>query len=382
MNQHTNLPPIPFIDVASQRRRLGRAVDDAVKRVTDHCQFILGPEVKAFEAELAKFCGARHVVTCASGTDALTLALMAKGIGPGDAVFCPSFTFCATAEVVALVGATPVFVDVEADTFNIDPKGITAALATAKRLGLKPKAVVPVDLFGLPADHDAIAAVAKSAGLFVLDDAAQGFGATYKGRQLGTFGHATATSFFPAKPLGCYGDGGAVFTDDDKFAETLLSLRVHGQGSDKYDNVRIGMASRLDTIQAAILIEKLKIVPDEIAARDRAARYYAEGLANLVMAPTVPAGLSSVWAQYTIRIPGGRRDKVVAGLKAEGIPTAIYYPIPLHRQQAYKHYPVGEGGVAVSDRLAGEVLSLPMHAYLDSATQDRIIDAVKRVLAR
>ena len=382
MNQHTNLPPIPFIDVASQRRRLGRAVDDAVKRVTDHCQFILGPEVKAFEAELAKFCGARHVVTCASGTDALTLALMAKGIGPGDAVFCPSFTFCATAEVVALVGATPVFVDVEADTFNIDPKGITAALATAKRLGLKPKAVVPVDLFGLPADHDAIAAVAKSAGLFVLDDAAQGFGATYKGRQLGTFGHATATSFFPAKPLGCYGDGGAVFTDDDKFAETLLSLRVHGQGSDKYDNVRIGMASRLDTIQAAILIEKLKIVPDEIAARDRAARYYAEGLANLVMAPTVPAGLSSVWAQYTIRIPGGRRDKIVAGLKAEGIPTAIYYPIPLHRQQAYKHYPVGEGGVAVSDRLAGEVLSLPMHAYLDSATQDRIIDAVKRVLAR
>ncbi len=382
MNQHANLPPIPFIDVASQRRRLGRAIDDAVKRVTDHCQFILGPEVKAFEAELAKFCGARHVVTCASGTDALTLALMAKGIGPGDAVFCPSFTFCATAEVVALVGATPIFVDVEADTFNVDPKGITAALATAKRLGLKPKAIIPVDLFGLPADHDAIAAVAKSAGLFVLDDAAQGFGATYKGRQLGTFGHATATSFFPAKPLGCYGDGGAIFTDDDKFAETLLSLRVHGQGSDKYDNVRIGMASRLDTIQAAILIEKLKIFPDEIAARDRAARYYAEGLANLVTTPTVPAGLSSVWAQYTIRIPGGRRDQVAAGLKAEGIPTAIYYPIPLHRQQAYKHYPVGEGGVAVSERLAGEVISLPMHAYLDTATQDRIIDAVKRVLAR
>jgi UDP-2-acetamido-2-deoxy-ribo-hexuluronate aminotransferase len=382
MNQHTNLPPIPFIDVASQRRRLGRAIDDAVARVLTHCQFILGLEVKTFEAELAKLSGARHVVTCASGTDALMLALMAGGVGPGDAVFCPSFTFCATAEVVALVGATPVFVDVEADTFNIDAKGLAAAIDTAKRLGLKPKAVIPVDLFGLPADHDAIAAVVKSTNLFVLDDAAQAFGATYKGRPLGTFGHASATSFFPAKPLGCYGDGGAIFTDDDKFAETLLSLRVHGQGSDKYDNIRIGMASRLDTIQAAILSEKLKIFADEIAARDRAARYYAQGLANLVVTPTVPAGLTSVWAQYTIRISGGQRDKVAAALKADGVPTAIYYPIPLHRQQAYKHYPIGAGGIAVSDRLAGEVLSLPMHAYLDAATQDRIIDAVRRALKR
>jgi len=382
MNQHTNLPPIPFIDVAAQRRRLGRAVDDAVARVLAHCQFILGPEVKAFEAELAKFSGARHVVTCASGTDALMLALMAKGIGPGDAVFCPSFTFCATAEVAALVGATPVFVDVEADTFNIDAKGLSAAFATAKKLGLTPKAVIPVDLFGLPADHDAIAAVAKSADLFVLDDAAQAFGATHKSRLLGTFGHATATSFFPAKPLGCYGDGGAVFTDDSEFAEKLLSLRVHGQGSDKYDNIRIGMASRLDTIQAAILSEKLKIFSDEIAARERAAKHYAQGLSDIVTVPTVPAGLTSVWAQYTVRVPGGRRDKLAASLKAEGVPTAIYYPIPLHRQQAYKHYPVGDDGTAVSDRLAGEVLSLPMHAYLDTATQDRIIGAVRRALKR
>jgi dTDP-4-amino-4,6-dideoxygalactose transaminase len=382
MNQHTNLPPIPFIDIAAQRRRLGRAVDDAVARVLTHCQFILGPEVKAFEAELAKFSGARHVVTCASGTDALMLALMAQGIGPSDAVFCPSFTFCATAEVAALIGATPIFVDVEADTFNIDAKGLAAALSTAKRLGLKPKAVIPVDLFGLPADHDAIADVVRSTNLFVLDDAAQGFGSTYKGRPLGTFGHATTTSFFPAKPLGCYGDGGAVFTDNDKFAETLLSLRVHGQGGDKYDNIRIGMASRLDTIQAAVLIEKLKIFSDEIAARDRAARYYAEKLADVVTVPTVPAGLTSVWAQYTIRIPDGRRDKVAASLKAEGVPTAVYYPIPLHRQRAYKHYPVGDGGTAVSDMLATEVLSLPMHAYLDAATQDRVIDAVRRALKR
>jgi dTDP-4-amino-4,6-dideoxygalactose transaminase len=382
MNQHTQLPPIPFIDVAAQRRRLGPAIDDAVARALGHCQFILGPEVRALEAELAKFCGARHAITCASGTDALMLALMAKGVGAGDAVFCPSFTFCATAEVVALVGATPIFVDVDLETFNIDAKGLAAALDTAKRLKLAPKAVIPVDLFGLPADHDAVAAVAKSADLFVLDDAAQAFGATYKGRPLGVVGDAAATSFFPAKPLGCYGDGGAVFTDDDGVAETLISLRVHGQGSDKYDNIRIGLTSRLDTIQAAVLIEKLKIFPDEIVARDRVARRYAEGLADAVAVPQVPAGLSSVWAQYTIRIPGGRRDKVAAALKAEGVPTAIYYPIPLHRQQAYKHYPVGAGGMTASDRLAGEVLSLPMHAYLDAATQDRIIDAMRRVLAR
>ena len=328
MNQHTQLPPIPFIDVAAQRRRLGAAIDEAVARVLAHCQFILGPEVRAFEAALAKFCGARHAVTCASGTDALMLALMAKGIGPGDAVFCPSFTFCATAEVAALVGATPVFVDVDETTFNIDAKGLAAALDTAKRLGLRPKAVIPVDLFGLPADHDAVAAVAKAAGLFILDDAAQAFGASYQGRALGSIGHACATSFFPAKPLGCYGDGGAVLTDDDALAEAMISLRVHGQGGDKYDNVRIGLTSRLDTIQAAILIEKLKIFPDEIAARERAAHHYAQGLGDVVTVPQVPAGLTSVWAQYTIRVPGGRRDRVAAALKSEGVPTAIYYPDP------------------------------------------------------
>jgi dTDP-4-amino-4,6-dideoxygalactose transaminase len=382
MNQHTNLPPIPFIDVAAQRRCLGSAIDSAIARVLAHCQFILGPEVRVLEGELARFCGARHAITCASGTDALLLVLMAKGIGPGDAVFCPAFTFCATAEVVALLGATPVFVDVEPDSFNIDATSLAAALPTAKRLGLTPKAVIPVDLFGLPADHDAITAVAASADLFILDDAAQAFGATYKGRPLGTFGHATATSFFPAKPLGCYGDGGAVFTDDDAIVEALVSLRVHGQGSDKYDNVRIGLTARLDTIQAAILSEKLKIFPEEIVAREEAARRYAQGLGDLAVVPRVPSGSTSVWAQYTIRIGGGRRDKVAAVLKAEGIPTAIYYPIPLHRQQAYRHYPVGEGGVAVSERSAAEVLSLPMHGYLDAATQARIIDAVRRALTR
>jgi dTDP-4-amino-4,6-dideoxygalactose transaminase len=371
---------IPFIDVAAQRRRLGGAIDAAVARVLGHCQFILGPEVRTFEAELAKFCGARHAVTCASGTDALVLALRAKGIGPGAAVICPSFTFCATAEVAALVGATPVFVDVDAATFNIDANKIAGAIAMAKNAGLTPKAVIPVDLFGLAADHAAIAAASKAEGLFILDDAAQAFGATFNNRRLGTFGHATATSFFPAKPLGCYGDGGAVITDDDEMADVLRSLRMHGQGSDRYDNIRIGLASRLDTIQATILSEKLKIFPDEIEARNRIARRYAEALDGVVMVPKVPSGSSSVWAQYTIRVAGGRRDKLAAALKAEGIPTAIYYPIPLHRQQAYKHYPVGEGGVAVSDRLAAEVISLPMHAYLDEPTQGRIIDATRRAL--
>jgi dTDP-4-amino-4,6-dideoxygalactose transaminase len=381
MKQRPNPPMIPFIDVAAQRRRLGGAIDAAVTRVLGHCQFILGAEVRTFEAELAAFCGARHAVTCASGTDALVLALRAMGIGPGDAVICPAFTFCATAEVAALVGATPVFVDVDAATFNIDANRIAGAIAAAKSAGLTPKAVIPVDLFGLAADHTAIAAAAKAEGLFILDDAAQAFGATFNNRRLGTFGHATATSFFPAKPLGCYGDGGAVMTDDDAMADVLRSLRMHGQGADRYDNIRIGLASRLDTIQAAILIEKLKIFPDEIEARNRIARHYSEALSDIVIVPKVPPGSTSVWAQYTIRVAGGRRDRLAAALKAEGIPTAIYYPIPLHRQQAYKQYPVGEGGVAVSDRLAAEVISLPMHAYLDASTQDRIIDATRRALA-
>ena len=382
MNLRPHLPPIPFIDLAAQRRRLGNAVDDAVARVLNHCQFILGPEVRAFEAEMAAFCGVKHVVTCASGTDALVLSLRAMGIGPGDAVICPSFTFCATAEVAALVGATPVFVDVDASTFNIDVKGIPGAIAAAQAAGLTPKALIPVDLFGLPADHAAIASAAQAANLLILDDAAQAFGASYNNRRLGTFGHATATSFFPAKPLGCYGDGGAVMTDDDGLADAMRSLRVHGQGSDKYDNIRIGLASRLDTMQAAILSEKLKIFPDEIDARNVVARRYAEGLADVATVPMVPAGYTSVWAQYTLRLPAEKRDALAAALKAEGIPTAIYYPIPLHRQQAYRNYPVGQGGVAVSERLASEVISLPMHAYLDAPTQDRVVDAVRRALPR
>jgi dTDP-4-amino-4,6-dideoxygalactose transaminase len=379
MNQHLRFDPIPFIDLSAQRQRLGTSLEDAVNRVMAHCQFINGPEVGQLEAELARYSGAKHVVTCASGTDALLMVLMAKEIGPGDAVLCPTFTFCATAEAVALTGATPVLVDVDDVTFNIDVASLKRGIATARQCGLKPRAVIPVDLFGQPADYDAILPLAESEGLFVLDDAAQGFGASYKGRRLGTFGLATATSFFPAKPLGCFGDGGAIFTDDAALAERLRSVRIHGQGSDKYDNIRLGLTARLDTMQAAILIEKLKIFEDEIAARDRVARRYGDGLGNVVTVPRLAENCTSVWAQYTIRVPG-RRDALARQLQAAGIPTAIYYQKSLHQQTAYRHFPVAEGGMPVSERLSQDVISLPMHAYLDPATQDRIIKAVRDAL--
>lgn len=382
MNQRARLDavPIPFIDVAAQRQRLGDRIDAAVSRVLGHCQFILGPEVRELEAAIAAFCGARHAVTCASGTDALLMVLMAKGLGPGDAVICPSFTFCATAEVVARVGATPVFADIDAATFNIAPESAARAVAAARQAGLNPRMIVPVDLFGLPADFAAINALAAAEKLFVLDDAAQAFGAMVGNRRLGTLADAAATSFFPAKPLGCYGDGGAVFTDDDDMRDILLSLRAHGEGADRYDNVRIGLTARLDTIQAAVLIEKLKIFPDEIAERDRIARRYSQHLADVVKVPTVPNGMTSVWAQYTIRVEAGGRAALASALKAQGIPTAIYYPKPLHRQQAYRDFPADPAGLPVSDLVVEEVISLPMHAYLDGTTQDRIIAAVRRAV--
>jgi len=381
MNQHTPAQAIAFIDIVEQRHRLGKRIDDAVTGVLTHCQFINGPEVARLEADLAAFSGAKHVVACASGTDALLMVLMAKKIGPGDAVICPTFTFCATGEVVALLGATPVFVDVDEATFNIDPDSLKDGIAVAKKRGLKPKAIIPVDLFGQPADHDAVAAIAEAEGMFVLDDAAQGFGATYKGRRLGSIGLATATSFFPAKPLGCFGDGGAIFTDDAQLAADLRSVRVHGQGSDKYDNVRLGLTARLDTMQAAILIEKLKIFEDEIAARDQVAQRYARGLGNVVSVPRLASGCTSVWAQYTIRLPDGvNRDGFAAALKAQGIPTAIYYPKSMHQQTAYRNFPVAAGGLPVSEKLSEDVISLPMHAYLDEPTQERIIKAVRGVL--
>jgi dTDP-4-amino-4,6-dideoxygalactose transaminase len=365
---------IPFIDLQAQRRRLGKRIDDAILKVVDHGAYILGPEVQELETKLAQFCGARHCVSCANGTDALALVLMAWGIKPGDAVYVPAFTFVATAEVVAWFGATPVFVDVLADTFNMDPESLEAAVETAADMKLTPRAVIPVDLFGQPADYRRLLPIAERHGLKVLCDTAQGFGATLDGRCTGTFGDATATSFFPAKPLACYGEGGAIFTDDDALAEDLHSLRVHGQGHDKYDNVRIGMNGRLDTIQAAVLIEKLEIFPDEIAARQRAADYYSSKLDARRQPPVLMDGATSVWAQYTIQLDG--RDGVQEACRSGGVPTAIYYPIPLARQTGYRHYPTVPGGTPVSDTLAHRVLSLPMHPYLDRETQDRILALV------
>lgn len=382
MNQHTRIDPVPFVDIGAQRRRLGQSIDDAVGRVLTHCQFIGGPEVAELEAALAAYCGAKHVISCASGTDALLMVLMAKKVGPGDAVFCPSFTFCATGEAVALTGATPVFVDVDATTFNMDTESLKRAIGTAKKLGLTLKAVIPVDLFGQPADHDAIGAIAEAEGMFVLDDAAQAFGATIRGKRLGTAALATATSFFPAKPLGCYGDGGAIFTDDDQLAADLRSIRVHGQGSDKYDNVRLGLTGRLDTIQAAVLLEKLKIFDDEIAARNKVAERYARSLGNVVTVPRVAEGNTSIWACYTIRLPKGTdRDAFAAALKAQGVPTAVYYGKSVHMQTAYANYPVADGGLPVCEAMSADVISLPVHAYLDEPTQDRVIQAIRDALA-
>jgi dTDP-4-amino-4,6-dideoxygalactose transaminase len=372
---------MPFIDLAAQRRRLGTAIDEAVLRVVNHGGYIMGPEVGRLESELSAFCGAKHVLSCSSGTDALAMVLMAKGVKPGNAILCPSFTFAATAEVVAWTGATPIFVDVREDTFNVDVSSLEAGLRTARDLRLDAVGVIPVDLFGQPADYDAIEAFCAREGLWMLSDAAQSFGASYKGRKVGVIGLATATSFFPAKPLGCYGDGGAVFTDDDDLAAVMRSIRIHGQGSDKYDNVRIGMNGRLDTMQAAILLEKLKIFGDEFVARERVAKHYNALLRDVAQVPEVPEGLTSAWAQYTLRVAGfDQRERFVADLRAVGIPTALYYPKPLHKQSAYRSYPVAGNGLPVAERLSAEVVSLPMHPYLTEDVQDRVVAAVKDTL--
>jgi dTDP-4-amino-4,6-dideoxygalactose transaminase len=369
---------IPFIDLKAQRARIGKRMDDAILRVVDHGGYIMGPEVRELESQLAAFTGAKHCISCANGTDALALVLMAWGIKAGDAVFVPAFTFVATAEVVAWGGATPVFVDVLDDTFNMDPGSLEAAIEQAKAQGLTPRAVIPVDLFGQPADYRHILPIANAYGLKVLCDAAQAFGATLDGKRTGTFGDATTTSFFPAKPLGCYGDGGAVFTDDDDLAAQLRSIRVHGQGGNKYDNVRIGMTSRLDTMQAAVLLEKLAIFSDEAVARQEVADRYAAGLGNVVATPPVIDGATSVWAQYTVKVDN--RDAVAAACKVAGVPTAVYYPIPLSKQTGYSGYPTAPGGVPVSDELSLCVLSLPMHPYMESTVQETIIDSVRNAV--
>lgn len=367
--------PIQFIDLQAQRRRLGEPLTKAIMAAVEGGQWILGPQVQELEKRLAEFAGVKHAITCANGTDALLIVLKAWGIGAGDAVFVPAFTFAASAEVIVLAGATPVFVDVLEDTFNIDPASLRAAIAMVKSEGrLKPRVVMPVDLFGQPADYRAIEPIVKAEGLKMLCDAAQGFGGLLDGRRAGGIGDAASTSFFPAKPLGCYGDGGAAFTNNDELDALLRSIRMHGQGSDRYENVRIGVNSRLDTIQAAILIEKLKAFPEEIERREAVARRYNEklGRSNSIRVPRVIAGAQSTWAQYTIQVSD--RARLQADLKEKGVPTAVYYPIPLSAQIAYNEFP--SAGTPVSDRICKTVISLPMHPDLDEQTQDRIIEAV------
>jgi len=367
---------LPFVDLQAQRRRIGPRLDEALARVLAHGQFILGPEVKELEGKLAAFSGARHCISCANGTDALLLPLMAWGIGPGDAVIVPSFTFVASAEVVVLAGATPVFVDVDRSSFNMTAETLELGIRAARESGLVPKVAMPVDLFGQPADFASFEPVCQKYGVKILSDAAQSYGGGQGNRRVGSLAPVTSTSFFPSKPLGTYGDGGAIFTDDDAMNELLRSIRMHGQGIDKYHNARIGLNSRLDTMQAAVLLQKLDILEDEIAARDTIARRYSDALADICEVPRVSAGNASAWAQYTILIEN--RDGIAKALDADGIPTAIYYPIPLHRQEGYRHFPVAKGALAVSEELARLVLSLPMHPYLAPADQDRVIDAVRR----
>jgi dTDP-4-amino-4,6-dideoxygalactose transaminase len=367
---------IPFIDLQAQRLRLAGKIEAAVQEAVVGGAWVMGPQVRQFEADLAAFGGAKHALGCANGTDALALPLMAWGVGRGDAVFVPSFTFAATAEIVPWFDAEPVFIDVDAKTYNMDPGHLEAAIeATIKEGRLTPRVVIAVDLFGQPADYPAIKAICDKHGLKLICDSAQGFGCTINGDHPLKWADITTTSFFPAKPLGCYGDGGAVLTNDQALWDVMDSLRVHGKGEDKYDNVRIGMNSRLDSIQAAILIEKLKIFPEEIELRNRVAARYNARLGGSVTTPTVIDGGVSVWAQYTIE--ADNPQGLAAHLKTKGVPTAAYYPKPLHQQTAYKDFPVATGALPASDAAGPRVLSLPMHPYLDDATQDLIVDAVR-----
>lgn len=375
-------PAIQFIDLAAQQARIKPKLDAAIARVLAHGGYIMGREVAEFEKQLSAFCGAEYTLSCSNGTDALSLVLMAKNVGPGDAVLCPSFTFAATAEVVALRGATPIFLDIEAASFNIDPAQIDAGVAEAKKRGLNPVGIIPVYLFGLPPDYARIHPLAEKHGLWVMGDAAQGFGSEIDGVRAGNLTYVTTTSFFPAKPLGCYGDGGAVFTNDKELYDVMCSLRVHGKGSDKYDNVRVGLNARLDTMQAAILIEKLAIFADEIKERQRVANRYSAGLKDVLKTPEVPTNMLSAWAQYTlVAASEAQRTQIIERLKDAGVPTMIYYPKPLHQQTAYRMHPTAtDGALPVCEDLANRVFSLPMHPYLDDATIDYIITQVRAAI--
>ena len=387
-----------FIDLAKQQSRIRDIIDARIKAVLDHGKYIMGPEVNELEALLCSFTGARHCITCSSGTDALLLPLMAWGIKRGDAVFVPSFTFFATAEEPALLGATPVFVDVDPVTFNMRPDLLGKAIEAVKKgdpsiyplpkaaceRRLNPRAIIPVDLFGQAADYEGILTVAAAHGLKVLEDAAQAFGGSRDGKKNCALGcHAAATSFFPAKPLGCYGDGGAVFTEDDELADRLKSIRVHGKGEDKYDNVRLGLNGRIDTIQAAILLAKMEIFPQEIESRQQVAAWYTQRLAGIkgIVPPTVESCCVSAWAQYCIMLPEGKRPAVVARLKQKGIPTNIYYPKPQHCLAVFADMGYEPNDMPAALHASDNILALPFHPYLEEATVQQIAAALHEAMA-
>ncbi|MXP40268.1 aminotransferase class I/II-fold pyridoxal phosphate-dependent enzyme [Altererythrobacter soli] len=368
-----------FSDLAAQQERIRAELTAGIARVLAHGRYIQGPEVTELEGLLADFAGAAHCVSCANGTDALQLALMALNIGPGNAVFVPSFTYTATAEVILLLGARPIFVDSDPDTFNIDFDDADAAITRVRAEGgLRPAVLMTVDLFGQPVDYARARALASKHDLTLISDAAQGFGATQDGRRVGSnLADITTTSFFPVKPLGCYGDGGAIFTDDANLAGVIRSICLHGKGEDKYDVIRLGVNSRLDTLQAAILQPKLAIFPDELERRHRVAVSYSERLKGKVITPHMPSGEDRyAWAQYTVRLEN--RDFVQAGLKEAGVPTNVYYPKPMHLQPAYVQFGGGIGSLPVSEELSRTVLSLPMHPYL---TDDEIDYVAASLLA-
>ncbi len=365
---------IAFMDLKSQYKGLGDSVIRRLEAILEHGMYCNGPEIAEMERELAKLTGCAHVLGVSSGTDALIVPLMAYGVGPGDAVFTSPFTFFATAEAIALLGATPVFVDILPDTYNLDPAKLAEAVTAVRAEGkLRPRGVIPVDIFGLPADYDAIEALAEREGLFVLEDAAQSLGGSYKGRPVGALGHVAATSFYPSKPLGCYGDGGAVFTSDSALHAIMHSIRVHGQGSDKYNNVRLGLNARLDSFQGAVLLAKLPTFADELAARDRVAKTYGDRLKGVGL-PVVPEGLTCAWALYTVRHP--QRDALAAHLKARDVPSGVYYGRCLHEQDAFAALGYRSGDLPISEQAAREVLSLPMHPFLTDAELDTIVAAV------
>ena len=363
-----------FIDLKKQQARIREKIDSRIKSVLDHGKYIMGPEVFELEEKLAEYVGVKYCLSCSSGTDALLIPLMAKNIGPGDAVITTSFTYIATAEVISLLGAEPVFVDIYPETYNINPEKINSALESTKDKGLTPKAIISVDLFGLPARYRLLEKIAKENNLLLLEDAAQGFGGQIRNRKSGSFGHVASTSFFPAKPLGCYGDGGAIFTNDFELAKVMESIRIHGSGRDKYENIRIGLNGRLDTIQAAILIEKLAIFDEEILLRNKVAKYYNKNIISKLKTPFSPQDYISAWAQYSLMANSEKeREEIICTLKESNIPSMIYYKIPLHLQDVFKKLGYSNNDFPFSENAAKRIFSLPMHPYLSRTEQDQII---------